>query len=77
MTTRVRDAQRGNAAIEEREDDVAERYLAHRLAEENALVVCLAPGRPEIAVGDFVAVGLILISDDGYGHHRRATLRAD
>jgi len=57
----ARDAERGDARVAEGEDDVARRDLAHGLVEGIAGFVSVTLGRPEIAAGDFVAVGLVLV----------------
>jgi len=56
----TRDAER-DARVAEGDDDVARRDLAHGLVEGIANFVSVALGRPEIAAGDFVAVGLVLV----------------
>jgi hypothetical protein len=61
VAIRARDAERGDARVAEGEDDVARRDLAHGLAEGTAGFVSVALGRLEIAAGDFVAVGLVLV----------------
>jgi hypothetical protein len=57
----ARDAGRGDARVAEGADDVARRDFAHGLVEGIAGFICVALGRPEIAAGDFVAVGLVLV----------------
>jgi hypothetical protein len=55
--------------VSRKEDDVARRDLAHGLVEGIAGFVSVALGRPEIAAGDFVAVGLVLV-DPPVAHQR-------
>jgi hypothetical protein len=61
VATGARDAERGDARVAEGEDDVARCDFAHGLVEGVAGFVSVALGRPEIAAGDFVAVGLVLV----------------
>src|SRR5271166_6457232 len=55
------DAERGNACVAEREDDVSGRDLAHKFVEGIAVTVLVALGRPQIAALNLLAERLILV----------------
>jgi hypothetical protein len=56
-----RDAEGLDAGIGEAEDEVSGRDLAHRVVERVPAPAGVALGRPEIAAGEFVAEGLVLV----------------